>query len=97
MMPVVIPVVGGKKSGKTSTIELLVKELAHRGYRVAVAKHIPEPDFTIDTDGKDTWRFGQAGAKIVVGYLQVKLPRLKKCTQPASRSMISYDRAETLT
>jgi len=78
MMPVVIPVVGGKKSGKTSTIELLVKELAHRGYRVAVAKHIPEPDFTIDTDGKDTWRFCQAGAKIVVGVSSGEVATIEK-------------------
>ena len=67
MKPAVIPVVGRKKSGKTTTIESLVRDLTHRGYRVAVVKRIPEPDFTIDTEGKDTWRFAIAGARIVVG------------------------------
>ena len=55
--PVVIAVVGIKSSGKTTTIEALTKELTKRGYKIAVVKHIPEPDFTIDTVGKDTWRF----------------------------------------
>lgn len=67
MKPRVIAVVGGKKSGKTAIIELLTRELVRRGYRVAAVKHIPEPEFTIDQKGKDTWRFVQAGATTVVG------------------------------
>jgi molybdopterin-guanine dinucleotide biosynthesis protein MobB len=63
---VIVGVVGGKKSGKTTTIEVLTRELSKRGYQVAVAKHIPEANFTIDTKGKDTWRFAQAGAKTVI-------------------------------
>jgi molybdopterin-guanine dinucleotide biosynthesis protein MobB len=78
MTSVVIPVVGGKKSGKTATIELLVKELASRGYRIAVAKHIPESDFTIDTRGKDTWRFAEAGAKIIVGVSPSEVATIEK-------------------
>jgi molybdopterin-guanine dinucleotide biosynthesis protein MobB len=78
LMPVVIPVVGGKKSGKTATIELLVKELARRGYRVAVAKHIPEPNFTIDTRGKDTWRFAEAGAKTIVAVSPSEVAVIEK-------------------
>jgi molybdopterin-guanine dinucleotide biosynthesis protein MobB len=62
----VIAIVGGKKSGKTTTIELLTKELAERGYKIAAVKHIPEPNFTIDKEGKDTWRYVQAGATKVV-------------------------------
>jgi molybdopterin-guanine dinucleotide biosynthesis protein B len=78
MMPVVIPVVGGKKSGKTTKIELLLENLAHRGYRIAVAKYIPEPDFTIDTEGKDTWRFARAGAKVVVGVSSDEVATIEK-------------------
>jgi len=78
MMPVVIPVVGGKKTGKTNTIELLVKDLTRRGYKVAVAKHIPESDFTIDTEGKDTWRFALAGAKVVVGVSSDEVAIIEK-------------------
>ncbi len=45
----VIAVVGRKKSGKTTTIENLVRELTKRGLNIAVIKHISKPDFTIDT------------------------------------------------
>ena len=78
MMPIVVPVVGGKKSGKTTTIELLVRDLAQRGYRVAAVKYIPEPDFTVDTEGKDTWRFAHAGAKIVVGVSSDEVATIEK-------------------
>ncbi|MEM3874202.1 MAG: molybdopterin-guanine dinucleotide biosynthesis protein B [Candidatus Bathyarchaeia archaeon] len=62
----VIAVLGSKESGKTTTIEALTRELTSRGYKVAAVKHIPEKNFTIDTEGKDTWRFAEAGAKTVV-------------------------------
>jgi molybdopterin-guanine dinucleotide biosynthesis protein B len=60
-----IAVVGSKKSGKTTTIENLTRELSKRGYKVAVIKHINEV-FAIDTPGKDTWRYHQAGAKTII-------------------------------
>jgi molybdopterin-guanine dinucleotide biosynthesis protein B len=59
-------VVGGKKSGKTTTIEALTAKLTERGYSVAAVKHISEKNFTIDTEGKDTRRFAQAGAETIV-------------------------------
>jgi molybdopterin-guanine dinucleotide biosynthesis protein B len=59
-------VIGGKKSGKTTTIEALTAKLTERGYGVAAVKHISEKNFTIDTEEKDTWRFAQAGAKTIV-------------------------------
>jgi molybdopterin-guanine dinucleotide biosynthesis protein MobB len=60
-----IAVVGTKKSGKTTTIENLTRELTKRGYKVAAIKHINE-DFAFDTPGKDTWRYQQAGANTIV-------------------------------
>ncbi len=66
MNPKVIAVVGGKKVGKTTTTENLIAELTKRGYKVAAIKHISEPDWTIDTPGKDTYRFAQKGARIVI-------------------------------
>jgi molybdopterin-guanine dinucleotide biosynthesis protein B len=74
----VIGVVGGKKSGKTTTIEILTKELTKRGYKIAVAKHIPEPNFTLDTEGKDTWRFVQSGAKTVVAASAGEIATIEK-------------------
>ena len=74
----VTAVVGTKKSGKTTTTEILTKELTKRGYKVAVIKHINEPDFTIDTPGKDTWRYAQAGAKTVIGVATNKTVTIEK-------------------
>lgn len=77
-MPVAIAVVGGKKSGKTTTIEILTKELTQRGYKIAAVKHIPEPNFTIDREGKDTWRYAQSGAKTVVGVSADEMTTIEK-------------------
>jgi molybdopterin-guanine dinucleotide biosynthesis protein MobB len=76
----VIAVVGTKKSGKTTTIENLTKELVKRGYKVAAIKHINE-DFTIDTSGKDTWRYAQAGAKTIVAKGPNQIVTIQKTTQ----------------
>jgi molybdopterin-guanine dinucleotide biosynthesis protein MobB len=62
----VISIVGGKKVGKTTTTENLTAELTKRGYSVTAIKHISEENWTIDTPGKDTWRFAQKGAKKIV-------------------------------
>jgi len=76
----VIAVVGTKKSGKTTTTETLIKELTERGYKVAAVKHIPEPDFTIDTAGKDTWKFAKAGAKIIISVATKEIATIEKVT-----------------
>jgi len=74
----VVAVVGGKKTGKTTVTENLTRELTRRGYRVAAVKHISEPDFTIDTEGKDTWRFAQAGAKTIIGISPREIATIEK-------------------
>jgi len=74
----IIAVVGSRKSGKTTTVEAVVRELTRRGYKVATVKHIHEPDFTIDAKGKDTWRHAQAGAHITVGVSKEELATIKK-------------------
>lgn len=66
MKQVIIAVVGSKRSGKTTTIETLTRELSKKGYRIAAVKHVSEPNFTIDTEKKDTWRYAQSGAKTIV-------------------------------
>jgi molybdopterin-guanine dinucleotide biosynthesis protein B len=78
LKPTVIGVVGGKKSGKTTTIEILTRELTKRGYKIAVAKHIPESNFTLDTEGKDTWRFVRSGAKTVVAASANEIATIEK-------------------
>lgn len=78
MKTTVIAVVGSKSSGKTTTIEALTEQLAKRGYKIAVVKHIPEPNFTIDTRGKDTWRFAQSGAKTIVSVASDEIATIEK-------------------
>lgn len=78
MKTTVIAVVGSKRSGKTTTIEVLTEQLAKRGYTIAVVKHIPEPNFTIDTGGKDTWRFAQSGAKTIVSVASDEIATIEK-------------------
>lgn len=51
-------------TGKTTYIERLIAELSRRGVRVGAIKHDAH-EFEIDKKGKDSWRFGQAGAKVV--------------------------------
>ena len=77
-MPIAVAVVGGKKSGKTTTIEILTRKLAEKGYRIAAVKHISEPDFTIDSEGKDTWRYAQSGAKLIVGISLEEIATIEK-------------------
>ena len=75
---VIVAVVGSSKSGKTTTIEALIQGLTKRGYTVGSAKHIPETEFTIDKEGKDTWRHAKAGARIVLSVAPKELAVIQK-------------------
>ena len=74
----IIAVVGSRHSGKTTTVEAIVKGLTAKGYEVATAKHIHQTEFTIDTKGRDTWRHAQAGAHIIVAVAAHELTTIKK-------------------
>lgn len=63
MSPPVFSFVGHSGSGKTTLIEKLVRDLGGRGLRVAVIKHAHHK-VVLDTPGKDSWRYKQAGAAI---------------------------------
>ncbi|HHX93338.1 MAG TPA: cyclic pyranopterin monophosphate synthase MoaC [Clostridiales bacterium] len=54
---------GYSGTGKTTLIERLLPLLIESGLRVAVIKHDVH-DFDIDREGKDSWRFTQAGAAV---------------------------------
>ncbi|PVX24856.1 MAG: molybdopterin-guanine dinucleotide biosynthesis protein B [Candidatus Bathyarchaeum sp.] len=75
---VIVAVVGSSESGKTTAVEALIKGLTKSGYTVASAKRIPEPEFTIDTEGKDTWRHAKAGASTVLSVAPNELTTIKK-------------------
>ncbi|MBA7647574.1 hypothetical protein ES703_55347 [subsurface metagenome] len=63
-MPPIVSVVGKSKSGKTTLIEKLIKELKSRGYQVATIKHIPQ-GVSLDEPGRDSWRHLQAGSEAI--------------------------------
>jgi len=75
---VLVAVVGSSNSGKTTAVEALIRGLSKRGYMVASAKHIPDPKFTIDTEGKDTWRHAKAGASAVLSVAPNEVTAIKK-------------------
>jgi molybdopterin-guanine dinucleotide biosynthesis adapter protein len=56
-----ISFVGHSGSGKTTLIEKLLREFNGRGMRVATIKHAHHK-VVLDTPGKDSWRYKQAGA-----------------------------------
>ncbi len=60
----IISFVGNSKSGKTTFLEKVVRELKSKGYRVAVIKHTHH-DFDVDQPGKDSWRLAHAGSDVV--------------------------------
>ena len=61
-IPFILSIVGESDSGKTTLILKLLPELKRKGYKVAVAKHCPR-GFDLDVQGKDSWRFTQAGGE----------------------------------
>lgn len=60
-MPVIVSIVGHSRSGKTTLIEKLIRELKFRGYSVATIKHT-DKSIAFDEPGKDSWRHLQAGS-----------------------------------
>lgn len=74
-MACIIQVIGKKDSGKTSAIEKAVKELKKSNLRVAVIKH---SHHEIDVEGKDTFKFWEAGADIVT-FHDSKCVTFHKC------------------
>ena len=60
----IISVTGYKKSGKTTLVEQLVRELSKHG-SVGTVKHMPGHD--LNPDGTDTRRYMNAGARAVLG------------------------------
>ena len=60
----IVAVVGPSGSGKTNLLARLVPELRSRGLNVGIIKHTHK-DVGLDTQGKDTWTFTEAGAGTV--------------------------------
>ena len=68
-----LAIVGSSNTGKTELICRLLEWFTAQGLRVAVLKHSHHQH--LGDDGKDTWRYRQAGSKLVAlaapGLLQI--------------------------
>ena len=63
MTPPVFIFVGHSNAGKTTFVEKLIPELTRRGRRVATIKHAHHK-VELDQEGKDSWRYKNAGASM---------------------------------
>ena len=61
----VVAFTGPSNSGKTTTI-VKVAQLLKSTYRLAIVKHDPSDKGVFDKEGKDSWKFSQTGAEVVV-------------------------------
>lgn len=61
----VFAVIGYTKTGKTTTIEEIIKELKRRNYSVGSVKDIHFEQFKIDKEGTNTHRHMMAGSELV--------------------------------
>ena len=81
MNPPVFIFVGHSGCGKTTLVEKLIPELTRRGLRVATIKHAHHK-VVLDTPGKDSWRYRQAGASmsmlVTAGELQLVADALEQ-------------------
>ena len=73
LRPKALAIVGSSNSGKTELICRLLEWFTAQGLRVAVLKHSHHQQ--LGDDGKDTWRYRQAGARLVAlaapGLIQI--------------------------
>ena len=63
--PTAFGVYGYSNTGKTKLITKIIKQLEKQGYKTAVVK-LTNKKTTMDTEGKDTYRYIQSGAKLAV-------------------------------
>jgi molybdopterin-guanine dinucleotide biosynthesis protein B len=73
--------VGFSGSGKTTLASQVVTQLKRKGYRIGVLKHDAH-DFEMDVEGKDTHRYGAAGADLVAISSSTKLNILEQYPSP---------------
>lgn len=82
--PVVISIVSTKSgTGKTTLIEALIKIFKNKNYTIGILKHDAHK-FEIDKEGKDSYRFSQAGADNVIIASSEKLAMVQMLKQEKS-------------
>jgi molybdopterin-guanine dinucleotide biosynthesis protein B len=74
----IIGIVGAHNSGKTTFIEKVIRKLKSKGYRIVAIKHDPKGKAKTDTEGKDSWKFQEAGADQVILVSPTKITTFNK-------------------
>jgi molybdopterin-guanine dinucleotide biosynthesis protein B len=74
----VVAAVGTSGSGKTTTLEYLIRHLSAEGYKIGSIKHVHHEGFTMDREGTNTWRYAQAGSKVIVAISPEEIAVIKK-------------------
>lgn len=82
---------GSSGSGKTTLIEELITGLNERGFRVASIKHT-RGEFSLDKEGKDTWRHRKAGAVLTVFSSPVETTYITDSTDDLSKILRGISR-----
>jgi molybdopterin-guanine dinucleotide biosynthesis protein MobB len=88
-----IPVLGivatRSNSGKTTLLERLIQSLADQGVSVSVVKHVHH-DFDLESPGKDSFRFRQAGSVQVMVASEKRWGLLSENRDPAQYPDLNY-------
>jgi len=77
----IVSFVGYSGSGKTTLLTKVILEFKEKGFRVATIKHDAHR-FQMDVEGKDTWKYAQAGADIVLINSQAKFAMVQALENP---------------
>ncbi len=81
MTPPAIAFIARSGTGKTTLVEALIRELSARGRRIGALKHDAHK-FEIDHPGKDSRRFTEAGAEVMVIASDDTVAMVHKTRQP---------------
>jgi molybdopterin-guanine dinucleotide biosynthesis protein B len=83
----ILGIYGESKTGKTTLISRLIGELKKKGFNVGSVKNIHQSNFTIDSEGKDTWEHTHAGSQVVVARSKDEVAFLVNHSMPPSEVM----------
>lgn len=69
----IISFIGFSHSGKTASIESVIQAVKSLNYQCVVLKKTNHTSPIFDTPGKNTWKYSQKGAKMVIGRTRVEI------------------------
>ena len=85
--PPAVAFIARSGTGKTTLVEALIGELAARGWRIGALKHDAH-HFEIDRPGKDSRRFTEAGAEVMVLVSEETVAMVRKPRAPENLDKI---------